>query len=764
MHLIPTFISIHKITVQRFVKSLYRMAAVIIVCLAVLQGCSQEEPTPTTAPPAETAETEPTNTAEPAPTPTSEPALVEAESVLIKSDSTALYLYEAEGVLEMGELEADNEAYQWLIEDYQGSKRIQNKQSANYLSIEQLLDHIQVIPIEPHWMSPRWTFELNEETDTLVIRNIWHNWEVMYVAPDGEGVDYGRYTGAPGGDLWVVESLTGEAVAAAPTAVPAALPTPGQPEGQRGAAVPWIEYEAEEGETNGDLLGPDRKFGTFATESSGRQSVQLNETGDYVEFETTAEANSIVVRYVIPDADEGDGIEATISLYVDGEFSQKLNLTSRYAWSYGGEQYAFNAPAAGGAHHFFDEARALTADIPAGATVRLQKDADDTADYYVIDLVDLEQVGPPLEMPDGYLSITDDCGAVADDNEDDGPAIQDCINQARTAESGVWIPAGTFESTTEPFSVQDVTIRGAGMWYSTIHGYYARFNCMGNGCRYYDFAILGETIDRDDESPENGFNNGAGTGSHLENIWVEHTKVGYWVGPGSTNGLVIINSRFRNLFADGINFTNGTSNSVVENSHFRNTGDDALAAWSFAGTVNTNNIFRFNTVQLPWRANCIAIYGGIDNKVEDNICADVITYPGIFIAQEFNAHPFGGITSVQRNSLIRAGGSFYNQEHGALKIRAGQGDIDGLIMRDILIEGSTFAGIELEGSYAITNAEFENIEIINSGRAGIHIRSNVAGAVSFSGVSIENSGADALINFGPPLHFELILGPGNVGW
>ena len=47
--------------------------------------------------------------------------------------------------------------------------------------------------------------------------------------------------------------------------------------------------------------------------------------------------------------------------------------------------------------------RALGGDISAGATVKLQKDADD--EYYVIDLIDLEQVAPPLIKPDGYISI-----------------------------------------------------------------------------------------------------------------------------------------------------------------------------------------------------------------------------------------------------------------------------------------------------------------------------------------------------------------------
>lgn len=541
------------------------------------------------------------------------------------------------------------------------------------------------------------------------------------------------------------------------------IPTASNPPGSRGAAVPWMEYEAENEETNGEVLVPDRTFGTISSESSGRSAVKLDRAGEYVQFKITEPANSVVVRFVIPDSEDGQGLESTISLYVDDVFRRKIRLTSKYAWSYGGEEETFNVPKAGGAHHFYDEARALVGDIPAGATVKLQKDADDDAEYYVIDLIDLEQVPPPKTKPEGYLSIAD-FGAVPDDGKDDGDAIQACIDQARAAKTGVWIPEGTFESNVHGFDVSDVTIQGAGMWYSAIQGFYARFNCVGNNCRYFDFAILGETVLRDDKSPENGFNGGAGTGSRLENIWVEHTKVGYWVG-GWTDGLVITGSRFRNLFADGVNFCNGTSHSVVENSHFRNTGDDALASWSPSSDgVNTGNVFRFNTVQAPWRANCFAIYGGKDNRIEDNLCYDVVTYPGILVAQQFNSNPFDGTTVIQRNSLIRAGGPMFRSEHGALKIWADQGEIKGLVVSDILIDAPTFSGIQLVGSYPITSANFDHIQITNAGTHGIHLSSNLSGEAGFSFVIVIDPGKDALLNYAPKLKFKLNLGEGNNGW
>ncbi|HLO29569.1 MAG TPA: glycosyl hydrolase family 28-related protein [Anaerolineales bacterium] len=551
--------------------------------------------------------------------------------------------------------------------------------------------------------------------------------------------------------------------ASPPTAV-IVIPTPSNPPDSRGAIVPWIEYEAEAGKTNGKVLPPDRKFGTIPAESSGRSAVKLDQAGEYVEFKTTEPANSVVVRFVIPDSEDGKGLEATLSLYVDNLFRQKIQLTSKYAWSYGGEEETFNAPKAGGAHHFYDEARALLGEIPAGSMVRLQKEADDHAAYYVIDLVDLEEVAPPKSKPEGYLSIVADCAAVPDDGKDDSAAIQTCIDRAKAAQSGVWIPPGTFESQTHGFHVSKVTIQGAGMWYSTIHGLYAQFNCVGNHCRYFDFGISGETVLRNDRSPDNGFNGGAGTGSRLENIWVEHTKVGYWVGPG-TNGLVITGSRFRDLFADGVNFCNGTSNSLVENSHFRNTGDNALASWSPQGDpVNTNNVFRFNSVQVPWRANCFAIYGGRDNKIENNLCSDVVTYPGILIAQQFNSNPFDGATLIQHNSLIRAGGPMFHDEHGALKIWADRGEIKGLLVSDLLIEGATFSGIQLVGSYPITNTTFDHIQVSAAGTNGIALSSNLSGDVTFSFVTVSASGKEALLNYSPKLKFKLNLGAGNQGW
>jgi hypothetical protein len=544
---------------------------------------------------------------------------------------------------------------------------------------------------------------------------------------------------------------------------------PPPPPASRGATVPWLEYEAESGATNGVTIGPDRTFGTIASEASGRRAVRLEAPGQYVELTATARANAIVVRYVIPDAAGGGGLNATLNLYVDGTLRQPLALTSRYAWSYGGDESTNNDPSRGGAHHFYDESRALVGEIPPGAKVKLQKDASNSAAYYVIDLVDLEYVGPPLTQPAGSLSLSADCGAKPGDGQDDAKAMQTCVKAAANMGKSVWIPPGTWEMTAALGDVggattSNVEVHGAGMWYSTLQGPWARFHCAANNCRFFDFAITGDTTARDDTTSDNGFNGGAGTGSRLQNIWVEHTKVGYWVGAGNVaNGLVITGCRFRNLMADGVNFASGTSNSEVVNSHFRNTGDDALASWSTGADpgVNTKNVFHFNTVQVPWRANCFGVYGGSDNRVEDNVCADVVTYPGVLIAQQFGSDAFGGTTIVQRNTITRAGGHMFNQEHGAVEVFGSLGPVSGVLFKDLVIDSPTYAGLHIEGPNAVTNATFDTIAITNAGSYGILVKEKSTGGGTFTNVTVMGSNG---LNYEPNASFNISKGAGNSGW
>ena len=141
-----------------------------------------------------------------------------------------------------------------------------------------------------------------------------------------------------------------------------------------------------------------------------------------------------------------------------------------------------------------------------------------------------------------------------------------------------------------------------------------------------------------------------------------------------------------------------------------------------------------------------------------------MTYPGILIAQQFNSNPFDGGTTVQRNSLIRAGGPMFRLEHGALKVWSAQGEIKGLIVKDVLIDSPTFSGLQLDGGYPITSTSFENIQITNAGTDGVYLSSRISGVANFSFITIRDSAKSAFLNYSPKLKFTIGFGDGNVGW
>ncbi|MFE4590058.1 CARDB domain-containing protein [Streptomyces laurentii] len=575
----------------------------------------------------------------------------------------------------------------------------------------------------------------------------------------------------------------------------------------RGAAVPYTEYEAEDARYDGTLLTADRKrtFGhtDFATESSGRESVRLDSQGQYVEFTSTNPANSIVVRNSVPDSAAGGGADATISLYADGVFVRKLALSSKYSWLYGttdDPEGLTNRPG-GDARRLFDESHALlTQTYPVGTKFRLQRDSGDSAAFHIIDLIDLEQVAPPAAKPAECTSITE-YGAVPNDGIDDTDALQRAVTADQEGRiSCVWIPAGQWRQerkilTDDPLDrgqfnrvgIRDVTIRGAGMWHSQLytltpphqagginHPHEGNFGFdIDDNTQISDIAIFGSgQIRGGDGNAEGGvgLNGRFGKGTRISNVWIEHANVGVWVGRdysdipelwGPGNGLEFTGMRIRNTYADGINFANGTRGSTVFNSSFRNTGDDALAVWASkyvkdtSVDVGSDNHFRNNTIQLPWRANGIAVYGGFGNTIENNIISDTMNYPGIMLATDHDPLPFSGQTLIAGNTLHRTGGAFWNedQEFGAITLFAQGRPIPGVTIRDSEILDSTYDGIQFKtGGGETPDVKITNVRIDKSNNgSGVLAMSGARGSATLTGVTITDSAeGDVLIEPGSP--------------
>nr|WP_203836703.1 glycosyl hydrolase family 28-related protein [Actinoplanes humidus] len=561
----------------------------------------------------------------------------------------------------------------------------------------------------------------------------------------------------------------------------------------RGAAVNFAEQEAENARFTGTLIGPDRSAYSLPAEASGRKAVQLA-AGQYVEFTLPAATNAITVRYSIPDAQGGGGITAPLTVTA-GRDSRTMTLTSQYSYLY--NQYPFsNDPQTGLLHpdwwitecacvpaatspapeitkpfrpmHFYDEQRLLLGKTyRAGSTIRLTASSPT-----VIDLLDSSLVSAPhVELVAANVLLF---GADPTGRRDSAPAFDKAIAFARKAKLKVYVPPGTYQ-VNRHIIVDDVTIEGAGNWYTIIKGHQVTLptpapdGSVHTGVGFYgkeggssnvhlrDFAIEGDVRERIDTDQVNGVG-GALSNSTIEGLHIRHTKVGMWFD-GPMDNLRISGNIIVDQIADGLNFHTGVTNSLVRNNFVRNSGDDGLALWS-EKTADSGNTFDHNTVQTPTLANGIAVYGGTDNTISANLIADPIREgSGLHVGSRFGAEPFAGALTIKDNSVVRAGTLELNWNIGlgAIWFYA----LDGSINADISVTGdhyldSTYNAVLLVSDwgvkdlYSINDVAFKNLHIDGTGTSVVSART--AGSASFENVDARNVGAVGVNNCGS-FHF-----------
>ena len=551
-------------------------------------------------------------------------------------------------------------------------------------------------------------------------------------------------------------------VAAAP-AWAAAAATPAT--GGSGASLPYTEVQAENSATNGTVIGPSYTYGQLAEEASYRKAVTLTGTGQYVTFTTPVATNSIVLRYSIPDSSDGSVYTAPLSLYINGTKQPSITLTNAYSWYYGAYPFT-NTPSDGTPHHFYDEThRLFTTTYPAGTTFKLQVNSGDTASSYTIDFADFGHVCAALTQPAGSVSVTSK-GADSTGAADSTRAFNAAITAAG-AGGTVWIPPGTYNIPGH-ISVNNVTIAGAGMWYSTVTGTAPGF--YGNSApnpstnvHLKNFAIFGNVQQRDDNAQVNGIG-GAMSNSTVSNIWIEHMKVGAWMD-GPMDSLKFSGMRIRDTTADGINFHGGVTNSTVTNSDIRNTGDDGIATWADANIgADAKDTISNNTVQLPMLANGIGIYGGHDNTVTGNLVQDtgLLAGGGIHVGQRFNSTPVGR-TTISNNTMIRDGDLDPNWQFGvgALWFDGVQGAITGPInVTNALIEQSPFEAVQwVEGT--ISGVHLNNVTIAGTGTFAL--QEQTPGAATFTNVTATGVNGPAPVYSCEGGNFTVTDGGGNSG-
>jgi parallel beta-helix repeat protein len=489
--------------------------------------------------------------------------------------------------------------------------------------------------------------------------------------------------------------------------------------GGGGASLPYVEVLAQNSPTNGTIIGPSYTQGQLADEAVGRKAVTLQGTGAEVTFTSPIATNSIDFRYSIPDSADGSVYTATLSLYINGTKQTDFTLTNAYSWYYGSYPFT-NTPSSGTPQHFYDEVhRLFSTTYPQGTTFKLQIDSEDTATSYTINLADFEDVGPALTQPSGSVSVTSE-GADPTGVNDSTTAFNNAITAAG-AGGTVWIPPGTYDIPGH-IIVNNVTVAGAGMWYSTITGtapgiYGNSAPSPSTGVHLENFAIFGNVQERVDADQVNGIG-GAMSNSTVSNIWIEHMKVGAWMDGPMTN-LTFSGMRIRDTTADGINLHGGVTSSTITDSNIRNTGDDGIALWADSSIgADAQDTISDNTVQQDQLANGIAVYGGNNNTVTGNLVEDtgINQGGGIQVGQRFSSTPVG-LTTISNNTMIRDGQLDPNWQFGvgALWFDGSQGAVTGPInVTNALIEQSPFEAIQwVEGT--VSGVNLNNVTIAGTG-------------------------------------------------
>ncbi|MBX3739990.1 MAG: right-handed parallel beta-helix repeat-containing protein [Akkermansiaceae bacterium] len=516
-----------------------------------------------------------------------------------------------------------------------------------------------------------------------------------------------------------------------------------------GAEVPFTTLEAEKASTKAavvTLQGLPGKVVTPEMEASGRGYVELKATGDAVVFPVKARANSIVIRHCIPDAPEGGGLEATLSLFINGAFSESLTLSSRHNWLYGEEGQNGQSNTPGQAPHvFWEESRhILKQQIKPGDRIELRRQEKDAAAFYRIDLIDLELAPPPLPQPANSLSVVD-FGANGTDGKDDTDAIIACIREAKAQRKVVWIPAGTYHQSKRFELEGPVKVHGAGMWHTSILGTVLGedfasnmgFRLAGDGAEVADLYLECIAQTQRGKSNGKGFTGATPVNWTVRNVWITHTQTGFWMSVASKGK--VQGCRVRFTYADGINLNRGASHNLVEHCHVRGCGDDGIAILSETERKDPpaeRNILRNNTVEAVWWGHNLDLAGGSKHLVENNLLADNAMM-GVFTINMTSAYPNHPLSDsiVRGNTLLRGGGNYVGQRRGAAWIFAGNDTVKGVVFENNRILSPMYSGIQITGG-AEQQILFRGNTIDSPGGSAVHITDQAKGTGIFEGNTI----------------------------
>ncbi len=528
---------------------------------------------------------------------------------------------------------------------------------------------------------------------------------------------------------------------------------------------PYFRYEAESGkcESNGDFLSATYDQREIQSEASNQVAVNLIAKDSHIQWTNSQQADGLTIRFSLPDSPTGTGSKGTLALYVNNEFVQNILLDSYWAWQYilkSGSKYPDNTPDA--TTKFprmrFDETHVkLSSKIPENAVIKLVK-IDDNTTPYTIDFIELENVAPAVS----FESIQDQ-NKIAYSADQGDIALFIMANKGKT----IYIPEGRFETDKRILisSASNTKIIGAGSWYSEIYftaSSDVRSTYNQRGIEAYGDNILISGLflntvnnkryyqNNDSYQVGKGLMGSFGNNSVIRDLWAEHFECGGWIE--NANNLLIQNCRFRNNYADGMNYSYGTKNSILEYCSFRNNGDDDIATWSRSTGLCQNNIFRYSTAENNWRASSLGFFGGKQNKAYNCVIIDPME-AGFRVTCDFPGMPFStdGYNEMYNISVYRGGvaagtvgisGDLWGNQQGALHLSSSsQYDLLNFYIHDIDLYNSKNDAIFIgSGSKYIRSLVLKDINIYGTGRYGLYF-SSTKGDGTYCNINYNNIGA-----------------------
>jgi hypothetical protein len=362
-------------------------------------------------------------------------------------------------------------------------------------------------------------------------------------------------------------------------------------------------------------------------------------------------------------------------------------------------------------------------ELKPGTTELLDQQARDAVDRDYIRRRIASSLRRRLEdLPSNVVSVKD-FGARGDGTSDDSATIERAIRSLRNG-GIVAFPPGTYvQSRSIRVESRNVIIWGADAQLHASNPLDQALGLIGDGSAVVGLTFTARTLVRATDLPQTRIVL-AGRGNLVVNNIIDGASAaGIMVFGGRE--FKIEGNTVRNTLADGIHITNGAYGGVVAHNVVRASQDDMIAVVSYGrGQAVHDILIAHNDVAgNPWGRG-IAVVGGRDVTVSDNMIRDVVAGAGVLIAREgfWNTKGSSNIV-IERNLLEQIqtqgnvlGGRPRNRQ-GAIEVFSdGKGDAE-LAVRTLLIRENEIRGSLAEGVRMIGNVC--QIELANNRFDGI---------------------------------------------